>query len=53
MWIILFCFVRGKKKKDDLKLISKMIDLHDRFHGHVVRDFQKDAQLLAALRDAF
>jgi len=45
-----------KKKQDtkkNLDLISKIIALHERFHGHVVRDFQHDPELTRSLKDAF
>jgi len=36
-----------------MDLIAKIIALHERFHGHVTRDFDNDADISRALKDAF
>merc|ERR1719471_1063376 len=36
-----------------MDLIAKIIALHERFHGHVQRDFDNDAEISRALKDAF
>lgn len=43
----------SKDQKKNLDLISKIIALHERFHSHVVDDFNNDPELSKALRDAF
>merc|ERR1719361_399642 len=36
-----------------MDLIAKIIALHERFHGHVTRDFDNDALIGRALKEAF
>jgi len=42
-----------KETKKSLDLIKKIIQLHERFHRHVVEDFASHKDLLRALKDAF
>merc|ERR1719361_1356318 len=43
----------SKESSGKMDLIAKIIVLHERFHGHVTRDFDNDALIGRALKDAF
>ena len=36
-----------------MDLIAKIIALHERFHGHVTKDFDNNQEMSRALKDAF
>merc|ERR1719464_2445203 len=43
----------AKDAAGKMDLIAKIIALHERFHGHVTRDFNNDPQISRSLKDAF
>merc|ERR1719461_2644656 len=43
----------SKEAAGKMNLIAKIIQLHERFHGHVTRDFANDQLISRALKDAF
>merc|ERR1719499_45377 len=43
----------AKEAANKMNLIAKIIHLHERFHGHVTRDFANDQLISRALKDAF
>merc|ERR1719361_957666 len=43
----------AKDAAGKMDLIAKIIALHERFHGHVTKDFDNDQEMSRALKDAF
>merc|ERR1719499_2027754 len=43
----------AKDNAGKMDLIAKIIALHERFHGHLVNDFESNQQMSRALKDAF
>merc|ERR1719433_744127 len=43
----------SKDQAGKMDLIAKIIKLHERFHGHVTKDFDNNQEMSRALKDAF
>merc|ERR1719483_1349978 len=43
----------SKDQAGKMDLIAKIIALHERFHGHVTKDFDNNQEISRALKDAF
>merc|ERR1719361_910760 len=43
----------SKESSGKMDLIAKIIALHERFHGHVTKDFDNNQDMSRALKDAF